>query len=256
MALAAQIAAANAVAGGMSERCFSDFQSDGETIIFWVVAGDSSGFVSLALGYPSLYPQTGGVAYADGWDDLTTAVAAISDRTLHDASLVAFLRELSRKLDTAPAIAMAEQLGVYLDTFAAISDTVGHSADAGLRRMRWRTLKAAATTRRGLVESCSEWKKTRHTRTTLVRLTPHLPVSNPPLPLVSPSLTSPRAGGSSALIPSLRGRKQTSLKRKHALTHTRPPVSAGATPSAVSSGWTSSYTPYAVDVHGEVSLLG
>ena len=100
--------------GALNRHCasgggaFSQLKLDEDTVSIQVHAEGCKGTVNISLHERSSYPRTGGLAFADGSDELVAAVESVSEAIGEKASLDHVLRLLSSKLtDQATAAVVA-----------------------------------------------------------------------------------------------------------------------------------------------------
>ena len=107
MALRSHIDALNAALNG---GAFGQIKLEEDTVSFGVKAESAKGTVSLVLHERSSYPRTGGLAFADGSDELVAAVESIGEAIGEKAALDHVLRLLSSKLPGKAAAALVAGL--------------------------------------------------------------------------------------------------------------------------------------------------
>ena len=107
MALRSHIDALNAALNG---GAFGQIKLEEDTVSFGVKAESAKGTVSLVLQERSSYPRTGGLAFADGSDELVAAVESIGEAIGEKAALDHVLRLLSSKLPGKAAAALVAGL--------------------------------------------------------------------------------------------------------------------------------------------------
>ena len=100
--------------GALNRHCasgggaFSQLKLDEDTVSIQVHAEGCKGTVNISLHERSSYPRTGGLAFADGSDELVAAVESVSEAIGEKAALDHVLRLLSSKLtDKATAAVVA-----------------------------------------------------------------------------------------------------------------------------------------------------
>ena len=81
-----------------ASSAFSQIKLDEDTVSIQVKAEGCKGTVNISLHERSSYPRTGGLAFADGSDQLVAAVESVSEAIGEKASLDHVLRLLSSKL--------------------------------------------------------------------------------------------------------------------------------------------------------------
>ena len=81
-----------------ASSAFSQIKLDEDTVSIQVKAEGCKGTVNISLHERSSYPRTGGLAFADGSDQLVAAVESVSEAIGEKAALDHVLRLLSSKL--------------------------------------------------------------------------------------------------------------------------------------------------------------
>jgi hypothetical protein len=89
---------------GLGSSALSNFSLDEDTVTFKVRTSSVRGTVSVSLFESSSYPRTGGLAYAEGCDELLQAVESIAEPLSDRASLDNCVRLLCRALGGPPEL--------------------------------------------------------------------------------------------------------------------------------------------------------
>ena len=124
----AHIAALNAHFDQHSDTaCFRRFRLEEDTVQFKIAMGAATGEVSVSLFERSSYPNTGGLAFAEGSDELMVAVESISSALSEGAALDRCLRQLAGAVPTPPSTVALQLADLPTSSGASASSNGGHA---------------------------------------------------------------------------------------------------------------------------------